>query len=386
LKTDVANFKDLGINTVRIYTIDNSKNHDEGMKMLADAGIYLALDANTPDYSLNRETEKTVHRSYNEVYLQSVFATVDAFAEYTNTLLFFSGNEVINEPNNTNTAPYIKAVTRDMKQYIANRHSRIIPVGYSAADVASSIEQQALYFDCGGDDERADFFAFNDYSWCDSADALQTFKGAGWDKKVETFKDFSKPIFLSEHGCIEDERRWGEVGALYSTQMSAVYSGGLAYEYTVEPNKFGIVDLNNGNVETNEDFDKLKDMYAKTTNPTGDGGAKTDGNASECPEKSDDWEVEGGALPAMPEKAQKFMDEGAGTGPGLSGDGSHFAGEASKATATPGSGNPTRTPNGQAAGAAGTSGDQSAAAVADVPLRFVAMLAASVVFGAALIF
>ena len=385
LKTDVANFKDLGINTVRIYTIDNSKNHDEGMKMLADAGIYLALDANTPDYSLNRETEQTCHRSYNDVYLQSVFATVDAFAEYTNTLLFFSGNEVINEPNNTNTAPYIKAVTRDMKQYIANRHSRVIPVGYSAADVASSIEQQALYFDCGSDDERADFFAFNDYSWCDSPDALQTFKGAGWDKKVEMFKDFSKPIFLSEHGCIEDERRWGEVGALFSTQMSAVYSGGLAYEYTVEPNNFGIVDLKNGKVETNEDFDKLKAMYAKTKNPTGNGNAKTSGSASECPETSDDWEVDTTSLPAMPEKAQKYMDDGAGTGPGLSGDGSHFAGEASKSTATPGSGEPTRTPNGQAASGSGASGE-SAASVADVPLRFVAMLAASVVFGVALLF
>jgi hypothetical protein len=382
LKTDIENFKNLGINTVRIYTIDNSKNHDEGMKMLADAGIYLALDANTPKYSLNRETEATCRRSYNDEYLKSVFATIDAFAEYSNTLLFFSGNEVINEPNNTNTAPYIKAVTRDMKQYIANRHSRVIPVGYSAADVASSIEQQALYFDCGSDDARADFFAFNDYSWCDSADELQTFKGAGWDKKVEMFKDFAKPIFLSEHGCIEDTRRWGEVGALFSTQMSSVYSGGLAYEYTVEPNNFGIVDLNNGKVETNDDFDKLKDMYAKTKNPTGDGGAKANGQAAQCPAKSDDWEVEGEGLPAMPSKAQAFMENGAGTGPGLAGAGSHFAGEASKGTATPGSGNPTRTPNGQAAA---SGNGASAAPAANVPLRFVAMLVASVVFGAALL-
>ncbi|KAF2685093.1 glycoside hydrolase family 72 protein [Lentithecium fluviatile CBS 122367] len=384
LKTDVENFKDLGVNTIRIYTIDNSKNHDEGMQMLADAGIYLALDANTPDYSLNRETLQTCHRSYNDVYLQSVFATIDAFANYTNTLAFFSGNEVINEPSNTNTAPYIKAVTRDMKQYISNRHSRVIPVGYSAADVASSIEQQALYFDCGSDDARADFFAFNDYSWCDSADELQTFKGAGWDKKVEMFKDFAKPIFLSEHGCIEDVRRWGEVAALYSTQMSAVYSGGLAYEYTVEPNGFGIVDIKNGQVEINEDFTKLKDMYAKTKNPTGSGGAKTEGEASQCPEQSDDWEVEGTALPAIPEKAKKYMTSGAGIGPGLSGDGSHFAGEASKSTATPGSGNPTRTPDGQAA--ASTGSPEGAAPAVDVPLRFVGMLGASIVFGAALLF
>jgi hypothetical protein len=35
-----------------------------------------------------------------------------------NLFLFFSGNEVINARNNTNAAPYIKAVTRDMKRYI----------------------------------------------------------------------------------------------------------------------------------------------------------------------------------------------------------------------------------------------------------------------------
>lgn len=98
------------------------------MKMLDDAGIYLALDANTPDYSLNRESNATLHRSYNDVYLQNVFATIDAFHSYNNLLLFFSGNEVINERNNTGAATYIKSVTRDMKRYIGNRSPRKIPL------------------------------------------------------------------------------------------------------------------------------------------------------------------------------------------------------------------------------------------------------------------
>lgn len=83
LRRDIQNFQQLGINTIRIYTIDNSKNHDEAMSMLDEAGIYLALDANTPEYSLNRESLDTLHASYNDVYLQSVFATVDAFAGYS---------------------------------------------------------------------------------------------------------------------------------------------------------------------------------------------------------------------------------------------------------------------------------------------------------------
>jgi hypothetical protein len=99
---DVKYFKELGVNTVRVYTVDNSKNHDKCMSALADAGIYLALDVNSPNYSLNRNDPEG---SYNDVYLQSVFATIDAFQKYDNTLLFFSGNEVGQSEWNLGTPP-----------------------------------------------------------------------------------------------------------------------------------------------------------------------------------------------------------------------------------------------------------------------------------------
>lgn len=135
-----SRFKKLSINTIRVYTIDNSKNHDECMKALADAGIYLALDVNTPKYSIRRDKPG---QSYNSVYLQNVFATIDEFQKYDNTLLFYSGNELINNIPTSNTAPYVKAVTRDMKQYIGNRNYRKIPVGYSAADIGMSNRRRA---------------------------------------------------------------------------------------------------------------------------------------------------------------------------------------------------------------------------------------------------
>lgn len=128
--------------------------------------------------------------SYNDVYLQSVFATIDAFAKYDNTLLFFSGNEVINSDNTTECAPYIKAITRDMKQYIGTRGYRKIPVGYSAADVESNRFEMATYMNCGTDDQRSDFFAFNDYSWCDPS----SFTKSGWDQKVKQYSDYSIPL------------------------------------------------------------------------------------------------------------------------------------------------------------------------------------------------
>ena len=158
------------------------------MNALADANIYLILDVNSPLYSLNRDNPAP---SYNEVYLQSIFATIDSFASYSNTLAFFSGNEVINDTlTSTQTAPYIKAVTRDMKQYIGDRGYRSIPVGYSAADVSTNRYETAEFMNCGADDARSDFFAFNDYSWCDPS----SYTVSGWDQKVALFSNYSLPL------------------------------------------------------------------------------------------------------------------------------------------------------------------------------------------------
>ena len=133
-KRDIEKFKSLGLNTIRVYSVDNSKDHDECMNALADAGIYLVLDVNTPKYSLNREEPK---QSYNDVYLQYIFATVEMFAKYKNTLAFFSGNEVVNDDKSSSTAPYVKAVTRDIRQYLRERDLRTVPVGYSAVSFLS---------------------------------------------------------------------------------------------------------------------------------------------------------------------------------------------------------------------------------------------------------
>jgi 1,3-beta-glucanosyltransferase GAS5 len=187
---DIAEFQALGINTIRVYSVDNSANHDECLNMLANAGIYLALDVNTPQYSLNRLDPAAIGRSYNDVYLQSVFATVDAFAKYDNTLLFFSGNEVINDSSTTFAAPYIKAVTRDLRQYIKARGYRNIPVGYSAADIEENRYEMAAYMNCDVDDVRSDFFSFNDYEWCYPS----SFQKSGWDQQVAAFENYSIPL------------------------------------------------------------------------------------------------------------------------------------------------------------------------------------------------
>ncbi|KAL7623176.1 1,3-beta-glucanosyltransferase [Parahypoxylon ruwenzoriense] len=341
-RRDVQRFQDLGVNTVRVYSVDNSADHTDCMQALNDAGIYLVLDVNNPAYSINRDKPGP---SYNDVYLQSVFATIDEFAKYDNTLAFFSGNEVINDkPESVKSAPYVKATTRDMRQYIGSRGYRKIPVGYSAADVSQNRMQTANYFNCGSDDERSDFFAFNDYSWC----APSSFEESGWNQKVKNFTGYGLPIFLSEWGCITNGRDFEELSALMSNRMSSVYSGGLMYEYSREGNGFGIVELsgNSNSVKEDPDFQKLASALSKYPAPTGDGGFTSTTSAVACPTIDDIWDLEEwgtSALPAIPEGAMKYMTDGAGAGPGLKGDGSQDASGTSTGTAAPGSGSVTAT-------------------------------------------
>lgn len=184
---DVPEFQKLGLNAIRVYSVDNNVNHDDCMNMLSAAGIYLILDTDNSQYSLNRDDPA---ESYNSVYLQSVFATVDAFAGYNNTMAFLSGNEVINTSNNTDCAPYVKAVTRDIKNYIIARGYRSIPVGYSAADVSTNQYLLGEYLNCGSDDVRSDFYAINDYSWCDPS----SFTTSGWSALVEQYTGFGIPV------------------------------------------------------------------------------------------------------------------------------------------------------------------------------------------------
>ena len=41
--------RDLGVNSIRVYHVDASKDHSDCMSTLADAGIYLLVDLDTFD-------------------------------------------------------------------------------------------------------------------------------------------------------------------------------------------------------------------------------------------------------------------------------------------------------------------------------------------------
>lgn len=157
---------------------------------------------------------------------------------------------------------------RDLKEYIAKHSSRTIPVGYSAADVRDVLQDTWEYLQCdingdGTDTSRSDFFGLNSYSWCG---ATATYETSGYDQLVAIFENSSIPVFFSEYGCnlpAGQPRVFDEVQALYGVNMTSL-SGGLVYEFSEEPDDFGLVVIaSNGTINILQDYVNLQGQYDK---------------------------------------------------------------------------------------------------------------------------
>ncbi|KAF2466778.1 uncharacterized protein BDR25DRAFT_74965 [Lindgomyces ingoldianus] len=292
-KRDIPFLQKLNTNTIRVYALDPTKNHDTCMNALADAGIYVIADLSQPGESINRDDAAwttTLYARYTSV--------VDVMAKYDNTLGFFAGNEVSNQPNNTNASAFVKAAVRDMKSYIKSKNYRTIGVGYATNDDASIRENLANYFDCGDASDAIDFWGYNIYSWCGDS----SFTKSGFDVRTKEFQNYNVPVFFAEYGCNTPRpRKFTEVGALYGNQMTGVWSGGIVYMYFEEENKFGLVSVDGSNVKTLDDFNNLSSQIAKVTpsgakmadyNPTNTAGAS-------CPAVNSDWAAKATPLPPV---------------------------------------------------------------------------------------
>ena len=98
----------LGINTVRVYNLDPTVDHDQCVSIFNSVGIYLILDVNSPfkGGAINLEDPKS---SYTTEYVNRTFLMIDAFREYPNVIGFFGANELINDIGNAKAnAPYIR--------------------------------------------------------------------------------------------------------------------------------------------------------------------------------------------------------------------------------------------------------------------------------------
>ncbi|CAI7630437.1 unnamed protein product [Penicillium glandicola] len=260
---DAALMQRLGINTIRVYNLEPSLNHDECASIFNAAGIYMILDVSNPLAGgyLDRTAPWT---TYSAIYYEQVFGVIEGFKNYDNLLGFFAGNEVINEEATYMAPKYVRAVVRDMKDYIAKNADRAIPVGYSAADIRDILMDTIHYFECdlkNSTSSRADFFGLNSYSWCGTS----SYTSSGFDTLTEDFANATIPVFFSEYGCNEVKPRvFTEVQAIYGVEMTQAFSGGLVYEWTQEDNEYGLVKINNSDtVTTLVDYDNFQNQLNK---------------------------------------------------------------------------------------------------------------------------
>ncbi|KAF5714185.1 beta (1-3) glucanosyltransferase [Fusarium mundagurra] len=314
---DAALMQILGINAIRVYNLDPNINHDECASIFNAAGMYMMIDVNSPLPGEALHSEKP-WESYYTAYLNRTFAITEAFGNYPNTLLFFSANEVINNQATAEFAPqYIRAVTRDLKNYIKNNLKRQIPVGYSAADVRDVLWDTWNYLQCAdaedkGDMSRADLFALNSYSWCGPE---ATFETSSYDDLVAGFNSTSIPIFFSEYGCNKPQPRyWNETQAMYGDEMTPVFSGGVVYEYTEEDNNYGLVKITGDKLRILGDFNRLKNQFARINwkEVQSKPASKSSPKAPACKASiiEDSGFDNNFTLPTIPDDAQKLVDNG----------------------------------------------------------------------------
>lgn len=262
---DIAQLKKLGTNTIRVYAVDPTKDHEACMSALSDAGIYVIADLSAPDDgdSINRDSP-----SWNTALYARYTAVIDNLAQYDNTLGFFAGNEVTNNKTNSGASAFVKAAVRDSKAYITSKnYGRWLGVGYATNDDADTRDLLADYFNCGETADSVDFWGYNIYEWCGES----TFKSSGYEERTEAFANYSVPAFFSEYGCNNPgggaARVWQETGVLYSTEMTSVWSGGIVYEYFQEQNDYGLVNVSGTTVTPRADFTALEKQIAASGYP-----------------------------------------------------------------------------------------------------------------------
>ena len=235
-KRDIPYLTQLRTNVVRVYAIDTTQSHDDCMQQLQQAGIYVIADLGAPNISINR-----VDPAWNDALYARYTSVVDLMAKYSNTLGFFAGNEVANNASNAQAIPFVKAAVRDMKRYIKQKNYRPIGVGYAADDGAAIRVPVRDYVNCGPADSSVDFFGYNIYSWCGTSENNK-YQTSGYADRTKEFANYNVPVFFAEYGCNQPSpRAFDDTKALFSSQMTPVWSGGIVYEYFQEDNKYGML-------------------------------------------------------------------------------------------------------------------------------------------------
>ncbi|KAG5438295.1 hypothetical protein PCANB_002783 [Pneumocystis canis] len=294
---DLPYFLDLGINTLRVYTVDPELDHTYCMNLFAESGIYVLLDLSEPRVSII-----STNPSWDVILLYRYIKVIDSMINYPNLIGFFAGNEVVLDTQNTHAAAFVKAAIRDIKAYIKHKKYRNVLVGYAANDHHHTRIPSANYFACGDSDSAADFFGINIYEWCEPT----TYETSGYKDRVNDFSNFGIPLFFSEYGCniVNGNlgvRTFKQIQYIYSRYMTSVFSGGIVYEWFQGENSYGLVDLlNDGTISPRKDYLNLKmQLNLLKSSPPDNLGDRPTFSSPQCPSINEYWSAST-SLPPVP--------------------------------------------------------------------------------------
>jgi 1,3-beta-glucanosyltransferase GAS1 len=294
----------LGTNSIRVYHVSPYADHSGCMSVFASLGIYVWLDLDTFNTTIEQDSP-----TWTAPQFYAFTQVLDAFIDFDNLAGFWIGNEVISTAAGSPAAPYIKAAVRDIKSYISVKNYRAIPIGYSAADIASLRPALQNYLACSPNPtENIDFFGLNSYEWCGDS----SYTTSGYADLEAMSANYSIPIFFSETGCnVVEPRTFADQGAIFGPNMSATWSGAIVYEWVQAVNDYGLVsypdDGGGGGsgypTPIQPDFSNLAGQW-KTLSPSGVVEARYTPSLGPpaCPGAAGGWLVDGDvALPTLGE-------------------------------------------------------------------------------------
>jgi len=120
----------------------------------------------------------------------------------------------------------------------------------------------AEYLACDQASDSIDLYGLNVYRWC-GASTIEAYSSL-----ISDYQNYEIPAYFSEFGCVTSPPRlWTEVQALFGSQMTPEWSGGMAFSYFPAVGGYGMVNISSDGttVTVSDDFTRLQQQYSQVS-------------------------------------------------------------------------------------------------------------------------